>query len=67
MKYNLLFYLLLVSSGNIFVAINAQVETSVKQLYVVMRDEARSPLSVYPTDPYSESYWSRFGGLGNKK
>lgn len=30
----------------------------------IMRDEARSPLSVYPTDQYGVTYWNRYGGLG---
>ena len=30
----------------------------------ILRDEARSPLSIYPTDQYGPTYWNRYGGLG---
>ncbi|CAF0784398.1 unnamed protein product [Brachionus calyciflorus] len=38
--------------------------TNIIQIIIVNYHGSRAPLSSYPTDPYGESYWSRYGGLG---
>lgn len=42
----------------------SQINTNIIQVIVVNYHGTRAPLTSYPTDPYGESYWTRYGGLG---
>lgn len=39
-------------------------QTSLELIQIVFRHGDRTPVVVYPNDPYNASYWQKYGGLG---
>lgn len=58
------FFTLFLSLQILTVITNAQ-DTEIKQVYVILGNSPRAPLTVYPSDIYNATYWkTKFGGLG---
>ena len=34
------------------------------QVQIIFRHGDRTPVTIYPSDPYGESQWQKYGGLG---
>lgn len=43
---------------------NKSIETELIMLQLIFRHGERAPLGQYPTDPNNQSFWNKFGGLG---
>lgn len=39
-------------------------ETEIVQVQILFSDGDRTPLYLYPNDPYGEAVWQKYGGLG---
>lgn len=42
----------------------APVDTKLDLVQILFRHGDRSPVMAYPTDPYNETTWSKYGGFG---
>ncbi len=61
---NDIFRALVLTMGLLVPLASTQENTELRQVFVILGEPARAPLSLYPTDPFNSTYWARYGGLG---